>query len=380
MDPDQGDLQPERELTDESLRNERAKTDEELGARLRIIEEDAVAVVENARANADAVVGAARDLADQKPHNAGRRRPADDAILEARALEDEVLARERAATDEKLRSKQADVSMLLRLLPIEREKTDQYLLTERERADEAISNRDDFLSIVSHDLRNLLGIVSLGAQFIERHDLHDGSRDSTVAAAQRILRASARMTRLIGDLVDISSIEAGKLAITTLPDDATALVADAVAMFRPAAIDKGISLESEGGMPLLMGIFDRGRVLQVLANLIGNAIKFTPRGGEIRIGGERADGEIRLSVRDTGPGIPESQREAVFERFWQVGANDRRGLGLGLYIAKSIIEAQGGKIWAESKVGEGSTFHFTLPAADRASISQAPGPQPSPRP
>jgi signal transduction histidine kinase len=104
-------------------------------------------------------------------------------------------------------------------------------------------------------------------------------------------------------------------------------------------------------------------MLQVLANLITNAIKFTAPGGTVTVRGQRMDDELRLSVVDNGPGIAGSMLEAVFERFWQVGKNDHRGLGLGLYISRCIVDAHGGRIWAESRPGGGSAFHFTIPVA-----------------
>ena len=377
MDPDEGPLQMERENTDESLRNERTKTDEELGARLRVIEEGTADAVDNARKDADAVIAAFRTTADQRAGSSGGLAPANSTVQKARAAEDARTARERAAADEELHDKRADdITTLLRLLPMEREKTDQHLLTEREQADEAISQRDDFLSIVSHDLRHLLGTITLGASLIEGDARRDAPEGSTLVLAQRILRASARMNRLIGDLLDISSIEAGKLAIAACPCDVTILIQDAVAAFRPAAVAKGLTLDTEGVLPSLPGTLDRDRLFQVLANLIGNAIKFTPPGGQIRVAADRLGADIRLSVRDTGRGIPEDQLEAVFERFWQVGKNDRRGLGLGLYIAKSIVLAQGGAIWAESELGRGSTFHLTLPAAPDRHASPKPPPSP----
>ena len=169
------------------------------------------------------------------------------------------------------------------------------------------------------------------------------------------------MTRLIGDLVDVSALEAGKLGITRARGDGAKLVAEAVEVFRPSAVAKEITLADEGGAPV-MAAFDHDRVLQVLANLIGNAIKFTPSGGTIHVGCAAVADGVRFSVRDTGPGIPEAQLEAVFLRFWQLGAGDRRGLGLGLYIAKGIVDAHGGSIWVESVLGQGSVFHFTIAA------------------
>src|SRR4029077_12197518 len=122
-----------------------------------------------------------------------------------------------------------------------------------------------------------------------------------------------------------------------------------------------VSLEMEAAERLLLGKFDHDRMLQVLANLITNSIKFTPPGGRIWIRGERAGDELRLSVSDTGSGIPGNMLETIFERFWQIGKNDRRGLGLELYISRCIVDAHGGTIWAESRLGEGSSFRITLP-------------------
>ncbi len=365
MDPTKQATPPERLETDESLRIERAKTDEGVLAQVRGIEADAAASIDTARENAAEALAAARDEVDQKLPSPARAAPARALVARAREREDETLAREQATVDARLlRHRQAQLEALLRLLPLEREKTDHHLLTERARADAALAHRDDFLGIVSHDLRSLLNTVALGAQVIEEDASVNGEHDGTAQMARRIRGVVARMTRLIGDLVDVSSLEAGKLGVDVAPGDATALVTEALDAFRPTASAKGISLEPGHLEPSLVATFDHGRILQVLANLIGNAIKFTPRGGTIRVSAARAGDGVRLSVRDTGPGIPEAQREAVFERFWQVGANDRRGLGLGLYIARGIVEAHGGTIRMESTLGAGSTFHVTL--ADRA--------------
>ncbi len=369
----------ERAQTDESLRNERANTDRALAEKLAAIEEDADMVVERARRNADAVLTTARDRADQKlteaEAEAETQSQASDTIAKERTMEDEILQRERATADESLRREREEhASALARLLPLEREKTDRHLLTERARSDNALLNRDDFLGIVSHDLRNLLGGIVLSVAHIaaKAPDTEEGKQ--TVAGMKRIQRYAARMNRLIGDLGDVASIDAGKLAVLPERGDLAELVAEAVETFQPAASEKGVSLESEILGHSLAADFDPARMLQVLANLITNALKFTSSGGKIRIRGERAGGELCVCVSDTGTGIPESMLEAVFERFWQVGKNDRRGMGLGLYISKNIIESHGGRIWVESKPGEGSRFYFTLPGATGAPV---PGPPPA---
>ena len=160
-----------------------------------------------------------------------------------------------------------------------------------------------------------------------------------------------------------TSFDAGRLAIVKSRGDSASLVAEAIDAFQATASAKSIVLEAKGDSGAIEAEFDRDRMLQVLANLIANSIKFTPRGGTIQIHRENTNGELRFCVSDTGPGIPEKMLEAVFERFWQVGKNDRRGLGLGLYISRCIIEAHGGRIWAESEPGQGSRFSFIVPIA-----------------
>jgi len=230
------------------------------------------------------------------------------------------------------------------------------------RSDKDVSHRDDFLGMVAHDVRNLLNGVVLNVEVLAPRTA-EGADEPRSAAAARIRRDVARMNRLIGDLVDVTSIDAGRLAMAPIAGDAIALLAEAVDTFQPAAGRKGIALSTEGPPGPLPAVFDHERMLQVFANLLSNAIKFTPAGGTIEVGVERAGDMLRFCVRDTGTGIPAAMLDAVFERFWQVGRNDRRGMGLGLYISKCIVEAHGGRIWAESVPGEGSAFHFTLPTA-----------------
>jgi signal transduction histidine kinase len=144
---------------------------------------------------------------------------------------------------------------------------------------------------------------------------------------------------------------------------AGALVTEAVEMLRPLAASSAIELTLEAAPELPHVSADPHRIQQVLSNLIGNAIKFTPRGGRITVSTEPVAGELRVAVSDTGPGIPAEQLPHIFGHFWQGAHTDRRGVGLGLSIAKGIVEAHGGRIWVESIVGEGSRFVFTLPVA-----------------
>jgi signal transduction histidine kinase len=358
---------PEREQTDESLRAERANTDRALAERQATVEEEADLVVQRARQEADAVLAVARDKADGRVTSGAAEGGARASVADERVLEDQTLRHERAVADEAVRLERAESAALLcTLLPLEREKTDRYLLTERVRSDDALSHRDDFLGIVSHDLRNLLGGIVLTATRLAKRAAGDPGKQDTVTDAARIQRYAARMNRLIGDLVDVASIDAGKLAVTPAQGDWALLLAESVEIFHGAAIAKNITLAVEGDHSPLLAAFDHERLLQVLANLITNAMKFTPDGGHISLRAERVGDQIAFAITDSGCGVPAGMLESIFQRFWQVGTNDRRGLGLGLYISRCIIEAHGGTIRAESEPGRGCTVRFTVPAAAAA--------------
>ena len=352
---------PERELTDASLREEREKADREMTASRVAIEKDADAVVEHARENADAVMIAAREKADEKANGAATLE-AQSAIASDREVEDKALRDERAAADWSVRrERDARVHMLTRLLPRERDATDQYLLTERARSDDALATRDDFLGMVSHDLRDLLNGIVVSSQFLAQKLEKHGDSAKLLVETSRIERYGTRMNRLIGDLVDVASIDSGKLTMHALAGDVSSLIAEAVDALQVSASARGVSLEAQNEPGPSAAEFDHDRMLQVLANLIANSIKFTAEGGSIRVHCQCVGESFEFCVADTGEGIPVVMLEAVFERFWQVGKNDRRGLGLGLYISRCIVEAHGGTIRAESSPGQGTRMLFTLP-------------------
>jgi signal transduction histidine kinase len=350
---------PERTKTDKSLREERANTDEAIRGDRSSSERDAEGVIDKARAVADAAVKAERKKTDHeallppRPAKKG-------AVVGQRAKADRAVRGERASADDALRSDlEGRADALEALLVLEREATDAYLLTERVRSDKDVAHRDDFLGMVAHDVRNLLNLVVLSLAMLRPDD--DEPPPYVSAVATRIRRYVGRMNRLIGDLVDVTSIDAGKLAVESVQGDAAALLVEATETFQPAALEKGVSLSAEIPTGPLRAVFDHDRVLQVFANLLSNSIKFTAREGEISVRVEEARGMLRFCISDTGVGIAAPMLEAVFERFWQVGKNDRRGMGLGLYISRCIVESHGGRIWAESKVGKGSQFYFTIP-------------------
>ncbi|MEO5511598.1 MAG: ATP-binding protein [Longimicrobiales bacterium] len=232
-------------------------------------------------------------------------------------------------------------------------------------AQAATRARDEMLAVVAHDLRNPLNTIFMGSELAL--DVL-GSEDTSLPGKQlRTIRRSAEhMNRLIQDLLDASRIDSGNLALerTSLPP--AELLREACEMLGPLASHASIALviESDPDLPVLQA--DKGRLLQVLSNLVGNALKFTPGGGRIAIGAAGLDGGVTFRVTDTGSGIPQEQLTQIFGRFWQARRADRRGIGLGLAIASGIVEAHGGRIWVESRVGEGSTFFFTVPAVDQS--------------
>jgi signal transduction histidine kinase len=171
------------------------------------------------------------------------------------------------------------------------------------------------------------------------------------------------MERLTSDLLDLAQIKAGQLVVAQQTFEARSVVQDSLEIFKPLAAEKQIRLVSDVREDDLQLYCDRDRVLQILSNLLGNAIKFTPEAGSVTVRAERAGMELCLAVVDTGAGIPEEQLAHIWERFWSGKKPKMTGIGLGLSIAKGLVEAHGGRIWAESIVGAGTTFYFTLPLA-----------------
>jgi len=229
-----------------------------------------------------------------------------------------------------------------------------------EDAEASIEAREQVLKIVSHDLRNPLHTISMCASLLLDLPMPPEKQGDHLL---RIKRAGERMNRLVQDLLDIAKLEAGRVAISVRPVDVAPLVREAYEMLAPLAAEKGLRLETEVADGLQPIVADEGRVLQVLSNLVGNAVKFTPAGGLITIRAEDAPGGVRFSVADTGVGMTPDQLSKLFGQFWQANPADRRGIGLGLSIAKGIVEAHGGRIWVESTPGAGTTFHFTLSAS-----------------
>jgi signal transduction histidine kinase/PAS domain-containing protein len=240
-----------------------------------------------------------------------------------------------------------------------------------EQARRAIEARQKVLAVVSHDLRNPLTAIDMNATLLLRKCPPGKEGERARQPVQRIIDSAQRMAGLIKDLLDTSSIDAGRFAVDMQDHDLDAVLTEALEMFRRRATQKSIRLRKGRGTPQAMIQCDRERILQVLSNLIGNAVKFTEKGGSISVGAQMTSDHVLVAVHDTGPGISEKDLPHIFDFYWQTEATARhhKGLGLGLAIAKEIVQAHGGLIWAESNPGQGSRFFFTLPvAAARLSV------------
>jgi signal transduction histidine kinase len=226
---------------------------------------------------------------------------------------------------------------------------------------QAVQAREEVLAIVSHDLRNPLNAVMLGASLLQTSDnIVPDDREQL-----EIIDISAqRMKRLIEDLLDVTRLEGGKqLPIDPAPLDVQSLFEETYELFKSQASTASITLQCGAAKDVPPLYADRHRVLQVLSNLIGNAMKFTPPGGMITCRAESQDGKVLITVADNGPGIPRENLGDIFNPYWQAKRTARLGAGLGLPIAKGIVESHGGRIWVESQPGDGTKFFFTLPVA-----------------
>jgi PAS domain S-box-containing protein len=230
------------------------------------------------------------------------------------------------------------------------------LYDEARRATQA---RDDVLGIIAHDLRNPLNSVLMQANLLRSGGAEPGQRARK--SADVIERAVRRMDRLIQDLLDVSRMDAGRLSVEAARVDARLIISDCVEAQRTLASSASLELQLDVASSLPEVWADRDRLLQILENLIGNAVKFTRPGGRIVLGAAPREGEVWFWVSDTGSGIAADDVPHLFDRFWQGRKAGRHGAGLGLPIVKGLVEAHGGRIWVESTPGRGSTFFFSLP-------------------
>ncbi len=233
-----------------------------------------------------------------------------------------------------------------------------------QREQQAVRARDELVAVVSHDLRNPMTIISMLCGMMQKAFSSDGTHSSRriSSAIDTMQQASSRMNVLLEDLLDTSKIEAGRYTITQQSLDVSQIFEEAYSLLAPLATDKSVELTFHAEPDLRISA-DPERLFQVLSNLIGNAIKFTPAQGKIGVAAMSDGQQIVFSVRDSGRGIPPEQLPHIFERYWTAKEDNASGTGLGLYISQGIIKAHGGQLLAESKLGEGSEFRFTVPKA-----------------
>ena len=223
----------------------------------------------------------------------------------------------------------------------------------------ATKARDEVLAVVSHDLRNPISAIAMCARILrEAPPADDAEREKMLTA---ITEATVWMQQLIRDLLDVSAIEAGRLSVERQPASIAAIVSTATGMVSGEVEERSIDLRVDIPDATAPVTADASRIVQVITNLLGNAVKFTEAGGIVTIRVRNEPSALIVSVSDTGSGIAPDALPHIFDRFWQARATPRAGSGLGLAIARGIIEAHGGRIWVESELGKGSTFSFSLP-------------------
>lgn len=353
-------LKNERQLTDDSLVAERENANKSITQSRTHTEEQIDKDVTSDRLAADQAREVARASAD---------RNGEDSITVERKHSDNAVELERSQADATLEKERGIKSDLVdQVFDQERKQTDKNLSSERVKADLEVSRtkislttRDEFLAIVSHDLRNPIGAAATCAEMLLQDSTFSNIDPEVKYWIEFIKRNVDVSLRMITDLLDVERMAVGKLEIKLEKHSIGKIIRQSVESFAHTASAKNILLRAvpiDGSDEV---VCDYDRILQVFSNLIGNALKFTPDGGSINIITSVSKTEMQVSIKDTGPGIPEDKLVNIFERFAQVGSNDRRGLGLGLYISKMLVDAHGGRIWGESKINEGSTLSFTIP-------------------
>jgi signal transduction histidine kinase len=249
---------------------------------------------------------------------------------------------------------------------LHRARTYDSELEKRKHAEVVAQAREDVLGVVAHDLRNPLNLIQMTVELIIDEELPVERRKQMLDIG---LRAAKQMNRLIDDLLDSVRMQAGRLSLDVEEVSVGTIIRQAEETFRPLAEQRHVHFETavQDGVTVRA---DPARVSQIVGNLVGNAIKFTPEQGSVKLRATPDDKNVVFQVVDDGPGIPPDNMSHLFDNFWQARKSDRRGVGLGLAIAKGLVEAHGGKIWVESKVDHGSTFSFSLPTvgaiADKA--------------
>lgn len=372
-----------RTITDKSLEEERDATDAFLEGESKLVEDATSDAIRLTRLAVDHKRESQREEVDrEKEHQLGETdtktsQLVDDILTQEREQVDQALLVEREVQDCARTQEQSHNKLIVEsLLGKERQETDGNLRTERTRVDievehtatllentkAALVTRDQYLSIVSHDLKNPTAAILISTRVMQR-DISKGMVDtgSLLKNLGRIEQSAASMNRMINDLLDVERMAQGKLNLKPAKIDVCTLLQECVALFAPLISSKSFVMTIDTDAEPIFAWVDHDRILQVLSNLIGNSLKFTPDGGTIVLSARQHEATVEVSVTDDGPGIPKEVQPQVFQRFSQLNVADRHGLGLGLYIAKWIVESHKGRIWVTSDPGKGCTLSFTLP-------------------
>jgi signal transduction histidine kinase len=378
-----------RAHTDASLYAERAATDSGeywAAATAQQVLDD---LIERDRILADARLVKFRDSTDSllaHHRSASPSRNGDGVTQERRIVDrgkkteredmDARLRHERQRSDLALETERKDQELHHSRLEVRRQDTNDQLSSERHDSDTAIialghtrealavsedqqGHFEDILGMVTHDLRSPLTVIAMNAEAIA----HNTQDFSIQKSAHHVTRAAARMERLLADLLDVARIQAGTLRITRRVQRVDELLSEVLKTYGPLFADRGLMFTIDPPPAGSVASLDYDRIVQVLSNLLGNAMKFTLHGGAVTLRVQQRARSVEFSLSDNGPGICPGDLPHIFERFWQLENHARRGLGLGLYICKKIVEAHDGAIMAESELGKGTTLRFTLPVS-----------------
>lgn len=387
MEQVQNAINEQRVHMDASLDAERATTDSGEYRSELIAQQELDDLIEHDRILADARLFKLRDIADRTlaryrfllPSKEGgivaqERRIADQGKKDEREEMDEHVQGERARADLLVETERSKQGLHRTQLDACRQDTNDQLSSERHDSDTAVvalghtkdalalsqgqqERYGDVLGMVTHDLRGPLVVLSMGAEAIAEETNDAAIRE----IAQQMTRAAARMDRLIVDLFDVVRIQSGTLRITKQPQGIDTLLNEVLKTYGPLFASRALNFTIEMPPKGVVVSFDYDRIVQVLSNLLGNAMKFTPHGGTAILRVKQRAQQIEFSLSNSGPGINPGDLSHIFERFWQIDNQYRRGLGLGLYICRTIVEGHGGTITAESKAGMGVTIRFVLP-------------------
>lgn len=376
MKNDKSSRSTNRKNTDKSLKTERAKIDDYLDTKNSELETNISNPLFNKRVDADNELDKTRSRNDatinEKPKEIKKvltqeRKKSDEAKIEARIFEDQLV-------DRKITENNLQINAFL---DVDRKDTDSKLLDERndndlktnqhilsyDKISNDLSTRDQYLATVSHDLKNPLNAIALSTGAMKRSFFKGNviKEEAFLNYFELIERNVETMKRLINDLLDVEQMVNGAIMLNLKKCNISELLKEVQFSFGPAILNQNLSLELQPVDETIVAVIDYDRIFQVLSNLIGNAIKFSSRNGVIKIGFEKIDNMISISIHDNGPGIPEDKKDLIFERFTQLNTNDHRGKGLGLFISKWIVESHEGEIFVESSKDKGSTFKITLP-------------------